>query len=150
MTLKPWIIASVFVVGMTSVAIAQQHHQMKPGTTMDHGKMDPSKMDPSKMDHGKMDHSKHGAANTNTAPSTAAFQAANALMHKGMDITFSGDADIDFIKGMIPHHQGAIDMAKVVLGFGKDAETRKLAETIIAAQEKEIAMMTEWLKKKGQ
>lgn len=81
--------------------------------------------------------------------STKAFKAANEAMHKGMDIKFTGDSDIDFFKGMIPHHQGAIDMAKVVLAHGKDAETRKLAEAIIAAQEKEIAFMREWLKKKG-
>lgn len=82
--------------------------------------------------------------------STKAFKTANEVMHKGMDIPFTGNADIDFIKGMIPHHQGAIDMAKVVLAHGTDPETRKLAEGIIAAQEKEIAFMREWLKKKGQ
>ena len=43
-----------------------------------------------------------------------------------MDIAFTGDADLDFVNGMIAHHQGAIDMAKVVVGFGKDAEIRKL------------------------
>jgi uncharacterized protein (DUF305 family) len=50
---------------------------------------------------------------------------------------------------MIPHHQGAVDMAKTVLAFGKDAEVRKLAEEIIRAQESEIALMQEWLKKNG-
>ncbi|MGL4281240.1 MAG: CopM family metallochaperone [Albidovulum sp.] len=96
-------------------------------------------------------HGSHGATPAATAsPSPKAFEAANDRMHRDMAIKFSGDADIDFIKGMIPHHQGAIDMAKVVLQHGKDAETKKLATEIIAAQEKEIAMMQEWLKKRGQ
>ncbi|MBN8532693.1 MAG: DUF305 domain-containing protein [Rhizobiales bacterium] len=96
-------------------------------------------------------HGSHGAAQQGNAPaSTQAFRAANDKMHKDMDIQFSGDADIDFFKGMIPHHQGAIDMAKVVLQHGKDPETKKLAEEIIAAQEREIAFMRDWLKKRGQ
>ena len=95
-------------------------------------------------------HGSHGAAPQGANASTKAYQAANDRMHKDMSIKFSGDADIDFFKGMIPHHQGAIDMAKVVLQHGKDPETRKMAQEIIAAQEKEIALMKEWLKKKGQ
>jgi uncharacterized protein (DUF305 family) len=66
-----------------------------------------------------------------------------------MDIAFTGNADVDFVKGMIPHHQGAIDMAKVVLAFGKDPEVKKLAEGIIKAQEEEIAWMNTWLQKNG-
>jgi uncharacterized protein (DUF305 family) len=71
-------------------------------------------------------------------------------MHSAMDITFTGKADVDFVKGMIPHHAGAIDMAKVEIAFGKDPELKKLAEAIIKAQETEIAQMQEWLKKNGQ
>ncbi len=69
------------------------------------------------------------------------------MMH--MAPAFTGDADVDFMTQMKVHHQAAIDMAKVLLENGKDAETRKLAEDIIAAQEKEIAFIDEWLKKKG-
>ena len=84
----------------------------------------------------------------NDTPSTKGFKM--AMMHAMQTMpTFSGDPDVDFMKHMRPHHQAAIDMAKVVLANGKDTDTRKLAEDIIAAQEKEIATIDAWLKKKG-
>jgi len=88
------------------------------------------------------------AANATTAPSTAAYEAANAKMHKDMGIALTGDADRDFLAGMIPHHQGAIDMAEVVLKYGKDPKVKKLAQDIIKAQKHEIAMMKAWLSAK--
>jgi uncharacterized protein (DUF305 family) len=105
-------------------------------------------VDHSKMDHSKMGHSMPGAAAGDTA-ATKAFKAANDKMHAGMAIPFSGNADEDFIKGMLPHHQGAVDMAKIVLEHGKDPVVRKLAEEIIKAQDTEIALMKAWLAKAG-
>lgn len=96
-------------------------------------------------------HSSPGAPPAATGDSAAAtaYKAANMKMHKDMGIAFTGDADADFVRGMIPHHQGAIDMAKVVLAHGKDPALKTLATSIIADQEKEIAMMREWLKTNG-
>ena len=111
---------------------------------------------PPQIDHSKMDHSKmqHGTAVTTPAatadtPSTVAFKAANEKMHAAMTIPYTGSADVDFAKGMIPHHQGAVAMAKVVLQHGKDPQLRKLARNIIKAQDSEIAFMQRWLAKKG-
>jgi uncharacterized protein (DUF305 family) len=82
-------------------------------------------------------------------PSSMAYMDANTKMHEGMAIEFTGNADVDFVRGMIPHHQGAVDMARIVLEHGKDPEVRKFAESIIAAQEAEIAWMQDWLAKNG-
>lgn len=90
-------------------------------------------------------HAQHAPAAGTSSTATAAYRVAAAKMHKDMMITYSGNADRDFVVGMIPHHQGAIDMARIVLTFGKDPELKKLAKDVIAAQEKEIAFMRAWL-----
>ena len=62
-------------------------------------------------------------------------------MHRDMSIVPSGDPDRDFAAMMIPHHQGAVDMAKVELRFGKDPVLRRLAQGIIVEQLQEIEVM---------
>jgi hypothetical protein len=64
-----------------------------------------------------------------------------ARMHTAMDVPFTGDADRDFARMMIPHHQGAIDMAIVELRYGKDKRLKRLAQEIIVDQQQEIAVM---------
>lgn len=76
----------------------------------------------------------------------------NSMMkvNRMMNVPLTGDADRDFVTMVIPHHQGAIDMAKVELRYGKDPAMRKLAGAIVAAQENEIAEMQRWLAQPGQ
>lgn len=75
------------------------------------------------------------------SPATTGYEAAMKKMHKDMAIKYSGNADVDFVRGMIPHHQGAIDMAQLELAYGEDARLRRLAEEIIVTQQQEIAVM---------
>jgi uncharacterized protein (DUF305 family) len=84
-----------------------------------------------------------------TSPADKAFAASMKTMMNSMNVKPTGKPDKDFVLMMIPHHQGAIDMAKVELQYGADPELRQLATDIVAAQEKEIAQMKAWLEQNG-
>lgn len=138
MIFRTTLATAALALALSGPALAQEADH----STMYHGSMD----------HGTMDHGTMDMGSTpkgDAGPSSKAFAEANARMHAGMDITFTGNADVDFVRGMIAHHQGAIDMAKIELEYGKDAGLRALAEAIIAAQEAEIAQMKDWLAKNG-
>ncbi len=137
------IFATAALAGLVTIASAQQ-----PPAASHHGKHHSAAPAAAPADP----HAGHSAAPSDNSPSSAAcHQRQNACrkMHAEMNVPLTGDADADFVRNMIPHHQGAIDMAKTILAFGKDPELRKLAEAIIAAQDSEIALMKAWLAKTG-
>jgi uncharacterized protein (DUF305 family) len=99
----------------------------------------------------KQDHSQHGghAGTAVAAPWAAAYDAANAVMHRDMAIAYSNNPDLDFARAMLAHHQGAVDMARIQLQHGTDAKMRALAQAIIAAQMPEIEALRAFITKSG-
>jgi hypothetical protein len=94
-------------------------------------------------------HGMHGATAT-AATAEPAYRAAMDRMHGPMMQGIANvDPDTAFVLGMVPHHQGAIDMAEIVLKFGKDARNQHFAREIIDTQRREIGEMREWLKQKN-
>ncbi|NIC05732.1 DUF305 domain-containing protein [Halomonas sp. DX6] len=82
-------------------------------------------------------------------PAVQAYREIAERMHRDMLTEFSGNADVDFAKGMVAHHQGALDMARVVLEHGEDPAVRDLAREVIETQEEEIAFLQDWLARHG-
>jgi uncharacterized protein (DUF305 family) len=69
-------------------------------------------------------------------------------MHSAMSsVKSSGNHDVDFVKLMLPHHQGAVNMARAELLYGQDSQMRRLAQEIVTDQESEIQLMQLWLTK---
>ena len=83
----------------------------------------------------------------NDPPSTKDFKQAHMNMMKDMHMEFTGNADVDFAKSMIKHHEGGIEMAKLQLKHGKDPEMRKKAEKLIKEQGQVNEEFQAWLKK---
>lgn len=81
--------------------------------------------------------------------STKEYKAAMMHMMQSMPKSFTGDADVDFMTQMKAHHQGAIEMAKIVLAKGKDPSVKKLADEIVSSQQREIETIEQWLKARG-
>jgi Domain of unknown function (DUF305) len=79
--------------------------------------------------------------------STPAYKQSMDKMMEGMNAPYTNDPDHDFVTHMVPHHQGAIDMAEIELKYGSDAKLKQLAARIISAQQREIAFMQTWLEK---
>ena len=83
-------------------------------------------------------------------PAWPALQRSVEAMHVGMaSITPSGDADVDFVRLMLPHHQAAIDMARIQLTHAGDPQVQRLAQEIITDQQSEIELMRLWLKRRA-
>ena len=83
-----------------------------------------------------------------TSASTRAYEAAMEKMHRDMAQPLAGNADVDFVRQMIPHHQAAVEMANIQLQYGKDEWLKKLNRWIIFAQEQEIGLMKNWLNRR--
>ena len=107
------------------------------------------------MNHGAKSHVKHNAMKSpaqpfvvsNSIPFADLMDQSEDIMNQGMaQAPMLGNPDHDFASMMIPHHQGAVDMAKVELLYGKDPAMRRLAQEIIVSQGSEIAVMQMSLK----
>ena len=136
--------AALAITAVAGVAVAQTSHQGHGSMPMS-GAMPMGHMDPAAMQRMMQDM----MPSPNDPASTKDFKAADMKMMHDMSVPYTGNPDVDFRTHMIPHHQGAVEMAKVALKHAKDPETKRMAQKIIADQLSEIADMRDWLKKSG-
>ncbi|WP_445619503.1 CopM family metallochaperone [Kushneria sp. Sum13] len=90
-------------------------------------------------------HEAHGSSAGEADQAAHAFSEANQRMHHDMAISTSGNVDMDFARGMLAHHRGAVDMARIELEHGSDEQMRSLARNVIDAQQREIDQLERWI-----
>ena len=90
-------------------------------------------------------HDAHAAQGGEADQAAQAFSEANQRMHHDMAINPSGNVDMDFARGMLAHHRGAVDMARIELEHGNDEQMRTLAREVIDAQQQEIELLERWI-----
>lgn len=135
------LMAATFALGVTSLPAVAQDSFALPAqcgveAAMDHGAMGHGD---AAMDMGAMD---MGDAPAHVQENMARMDITMPAMEQGM---MNEDPNVAFACGMIAHHQGAIDMAQVLIAHGDDPQMLELANEIIAAQQVEIEEMTTWL-----
>ncbi|MBJ6126839.1 CopM family metallochaperone [Microvirga splendida] len=142
-------ILAVALIALAGPALAQAHSQTPSAPAQSQGQMPTGQMmhgGGMMQGHGTQAPSQAGAQSDATKAYAAAVDKMHAPMAQAIQ---SPDPDVAFVKGMIPHHQSAVDMAKVVLQYGKDEQAKKWATDVIREQEREIGEMRAWLKAKG-
>lgn len=97
--------------------------------------------------HGHGDAASDAAVSADATFASQMMQAMDRMDAGMMAAKPTGDPDRDFAAMMIPHHQGAIDMAKIQLMYGRDPVLRRLAQAIIVEQQQEIELMQRFLHK---
>ena len=93
----------------------------------------------------EMGHHHHEASSE--TPATRAYRQAMTRMHQAHR-PLSGNPDVDFVRQMIPHHQGAVEMAKIQLRYGRDERLKDFSRWVIRAQEQEIGILQQWIRRR--
>ncbi len=147
------IVALAIALSLAPLSDARAQHSGHEGHDGHHGhgaKKQPAKKKVPAKKRGSAATGAHHAAHSVTAsPAVREYQVAHHKMMRDMALPYTGDPDVDFRVQMIPHHQGAIDMARVALRHAKDPWTRQMAEGVIVEQQREIAEMQVWLAQRG-
>jgi uncharacterized protein (DUF305 family) len=162
--MKTILINAVALFALSAPAMAQHDHGSSaaagssPAASQGHGHMPMMQAQGGGMMQGQggMMHGRGGMqgqggmSQSAQSEATRGYMAAMEKMDRPMmEAAQDSDPDAAFVKAMIPHHQGAIDMARVVLQHGKDEQAKKWANDVIREQQRELAEMQEWLKKRG-